>query len=176
MKALMLLADGFSEMDAFTVIEVMKRAGSEVVTASLSSSVVTGASKTKVVADKKLGEIDPYLYDMLILPGGPGYKNLLNSGKVIELIKNFDKNKKYIAAMCGSPEILAAAGVLEDKIATINPGWESKLPRPRDAKVVVARNIVTSSTSAAALDFALKLAEIMNKKGADKVRKSLMPN
>lgn len=176
MKALMLLADGFSEMDAFTVIEVMKRAGSEVVTASLSSSVVIGASKTKVVADKKLGEIDPYLYDMLILPGGPGYKNLLNSGKVIELIKNFDKNKKYIAAMCESPEILATAGVLEDKIATINPGWESKLPRPRDAKVVVARNIVTSSTSMAALDFALKLAEIMNKKGADKLRKSLPPN
>ncbi len=176
MKALLLLAEGFSEIDAFTVIDMLRRVNADVTTASMSSSVVSGASKTKVIADKKITEIDPYSYDLLILPGGPGYKNLLNSGKVIELIRNFNKKKKYIAAMCESPAILAAAGIMDDKIATITPGWESKLPRPRDARVVVARNVVTARTSAAAMDFALKLAEIMNPKGADRLRRNLMIN
>ncbi len=92
-------------------------------------------------------------------------------------MKNFNKKKKYIAAMCESPAILAAAGIMDDKIATILPGWESKLPRPRDARVVVARNVVTSRTSAAAMDFALKLAEIMtSQKAADRLRRNLMMN
>jgi 4-methyl-5(b-hydroxyethyl)-thiazole monophosphate biosynthesis len=175
MKALLLLADEFSEIDAFTVIDILKRANADITTVSVSSSIVNGMSRTKVVADRKLNEIDPYLYDLLILPGGPGYKNLLNSGKVIEIIKNFDKKKKYIAAMCESPIVLAEAGIMDDKIATIQPGFESKLPRPRDARVVVARNVITARTSAAAMDFALKLAEIMTSpKIADKIRKNLL--
>ena len=175
MKALLLLADGFSETDAFTVVDILRRVNADIIIASISSSVVTGMNKTKIIADKKIEEIDPYSYDLLILPGGSGYKNLLNSNKVIELVKNFNKKKKYIAAMCESPAILAEAGIMDDKIATINPGWENKLPKPRDARVVVARNVITSRTSSDSLDLALKLAEIMtSKKVADRLRKSFL--
>lgn len=177
MKALVLLADGFSETEAFTVIDILRRAGTSITTASMSSSVVNGASNTKTVADEKISDIDPYSYDLLVLPGGPGYKNLLNSNKVLEIVKNFNKKQKYLAAICESPAVLAAAGIMEDKIGTINPGWESKLPRPRDAKVVVARNVITARNSAVAMDFALKLAEITSgQKAASKLRRQLLVN
>jgi 4-methyl-5(b-hydroxyethyl)-thiazole monophosphate biosynthesis len=174
MKALLLLADGFSEADAFTVVDILSRAGIPVTTASLSSSVVAGSSKAKAVADKKITDTHPDAFDIVILPGGPGHKNLLNSSAVIELVRNFNKKGKYIAAMCESPAILAAAGIMDDKIATINHGMENKLPRPRDARVIVAKNVITARNSAAAVDFALKLSEIMNPKGANKVKREMM--
>ena len=175
MKALMLLAEGFSETEAFTVLDIVKRAGGSITTAAMSSSVVSGSSGSKAVADKKISEIDPYSFDLLILPGGAGYKNLLNSGNVIEIIKNFNSKKKYIAAMCESSSILAQAGIMDDKIGTILPGWESKLPRPRDGRVVVAKNVITSRTSADSVYIALKIAEILaSKKAADRLKKDLM--
>ena len=168
MKVLVILADGFEEIEAFTVIDVLRRGGVDVVTAGIVSSVVEGAHKIKTIADKRLHDINTAHFKALILPGGdPGYKNLMNSQSVINLVKEFNEKKKYIAAICAAPLVLAKAGVLEDKIATVYPGFESMLPRPRDAKVIVDHNIITAKSPATAMLFALKLLEIFtNKKTA----------
>lgn len=177
MKALAILADGFEEIEAFTAIDVLRRAGVDVVTAGLVSTVVEGAHKVRTMTDKKLSDVDADSFDALVLPGGPGYKNLLNSTSVLKLVRDFDKNNKTIGAICAAPSVLAKAGVLEGKVATIYPGMESQLPRPRDAKVVVDKNIVTSKSPGTAMEFALKLAEILSTQpNAKKVREALVIN
>lgn len=157
MKVLVALAEKFEEIEATTVINVLRRAGVNTDIVSLSSSIVTGNSNMQIISDKKLSEIDANSYGMLVLPGS---KNLLNSRHVIDLIKNFDKQGKFIAAINISTIALAQAGILEDKVATVFPGYENKIPKPRAAKVVVAKNVITARGPASAMDFALKLAEI----------------
>lgn len=175
MKALVILADGFEDIEAFTVIDVLRRAGVFVTTAGLNTTMVESMNKVRAMADKKLSEITENDFDAIILPGGPGHRNLLNSSAVLELVKKFDKNKKLVAAICAAPAVLAKAGILEEKIATIYPGMESQIPKPRDAKVIVAGNVVTSRSPGTALDFALKLAEILaGKNVAARIRTGLV--
>jgi 4-methyl-5(b-hydroxyethyl)-thiazole monophosphate biosynthesis len=172
MQAIFLLPENFGEMETFTVLDILHRANMVVKTVSLASSIVTSSGKRKVLADKKLSDIDPLAYDIVILPGGPGYRNLLNSGPIIELVRKFNKQNKIIAAVGEAPVILAEAGVINDKIATVMPGYEKKIPRVRDAKVVIARNIITARGPLAAADMAIKLVEIMsNKSLAAKIRR-----
>lgn len=137
--------------------------------------MVEGSHKVKIMADKKITEIKATEYDAIILPGGSGYKNLMNSKTVIEMIKDFDKRGKLIAAICAAPTVLAKAGILERRIATVYPGLEKQIPRPRDAKVVVDGNVVTSRSPGTSIIFALKLVEMLAGKGiAKKVRESLV--
>ena len=175
MRVLVVLTDGFEEIEAFTPVDVLRRAGADVTVAGLVSSIVEGAHKVKVMTDKKLSDVDANTYDMLVLPGGPGYRSLLNSSAVINLVKDFNRKKKFIAAICMAPAVLAKAGVLDDKIATIYPGAESQLPKPREAKVIVAGNIITSRSPGTAMDFALKLAEIAaDKQTAQNIRTKMV--
>lgn len=169
MKAMVILADGFEEIEALVVVDIMRRAKVDIITVGLTSSVVEGSHGIRAVADKRMGDINPDSFDMLILPGGnPGYMNLANSSKVLGIIKDFNKKKKIIAAICAAPFVLAKAGVLDSRVATIYPGMEKEIPRPRDAKVVVDGNIVTSRSPGTAVEFALKLAEIATTKAAAK--------
>lgn len=174
MKALVILAEGFEEIEAFTAIDVLRRANVQTDAAGLISKVVEGSHGIKTVADCTLGEINPDDYDIVILPGGEGYKNLMNSEKVLVVVKDFNRKKKLIAAICAAPAVLAKAGVLDDKIATIYPGMEGKLPKPRDAKVVVHGNIITSQAPGTAMEFALKLTEILAGKNIAKKLRSDM--
>lgn len=175
MRAFVLLAEGFEEIEAFTAIDVLRRAKVDVAVVGLSSKVITGSHGIKTMAELLLSDINPDNYDMVVLPGGdPGYKNLSNSAAVISLIKDYNKKKKLIAAICAAPAILAQAGILDDKIATIYPGMENKLPRPRDAKVVVHGNVITSKAPGTAMEFALKLAEILTQKSITKLKNELV--
>lgn len=174
MKVLMILADGFEDIEAFTVIDVLRRAENEVMVTGLVSNMVESARKVKVNADKRLLDVDPKSYDMLVLPGGPGYKNLLNSSAVLNIIRDFDKNKKWIGAICAAPVVLAKAGILEDRVATVYPGLEKEIPKPREAKVIVVENIITSRGPGTAMDFALKLAEITNKGVTKRLKEQLV--
>lgn len=175
MKALILLPEDFGELEALTVIDILRRGSVEIVAAGLNSTMVQGSRKTKFMADKKLSDVRTDDYDILILPGGPCHKSMTNSKAVIELIKKFERNKKYIAAMCEAPIVLAKAGVIENKIVTVYPGYESAVPRPRDAKVIVAGNVITCRSPANAMDFALKLVEIAaGKKAALKVKQEIL--
>ncbi len=174
MQSLFILPENFGEIETFTVLSIMRRANLHVKTISISSSIVTGESKTRVLADKKLSEVDVNAYDVLILPGGYGYRNLLNSGSVIDLIRKFNRLNKIIVAIGEAPVVLAEAGVIDDKIATVMPGYEKKIPRVRDARVVVARNIITARGPLVAADLAFKLVEVMAGKSVSaKIRRSI---
>jgi 4-methyl-5(b-hydroxyethyl)-thiazole monophosphate biosynthesis len=170
MKALIPLAEGFEETEAITTADILRRAGFEVVLAGLPSSIMKGAHGIHVITDAKLEVINPDDFDVLVLPGGsPGCENLSKSGKITEIIKDFDRKKKDIAAICAAPSILADLGVLDDKRATIYPGMEREIPRPRDGKVIVDGHVITSQGPGTAVDFSLAIVE--KKMGSGKANK-----
>ena len=167
MKIMVPLADGFEEIEALTVVDVLRRAGINVETVGIMGSVVLGSHSIKVMVDRRLMEVIPDEYDGIILPGGDvGVQNLGRSSKIIEILRMFDSAGKLIAAICAAPSILAKAGILEGKKATIFPGMEKELPHPRGEKVVVDGNVITSQAAGTAMDFALIIVE--NLLGRDK--------
>lgn len=171
-KVLVPLAEGFEEIEATTVIDVLRRAGVDVVTAGIPGSVVKGSRNVQLTTDKKLSDIDPEDFEALVLVGGyPGYVNLGKTQKVMSIITSFNEQQKLIAAICAAPTILAKVGILEDRKATVYPGMEKELPYPRDDKIVVDENIVTSQGPGTAMPFALKLIEILVDKGKAKAVK-----
>ena len=159
MKVMVPLADGFEEIEAFTVVDVLRRAGLEVETVGVIGSMIKGSNGVRIMADKRLMEINPESYDAIVLPGGPGYKTLARTGKLIEMLKDFNARKKTIGAICAAPLILAQAGLLDEKRATIYPGLERQISYPRGNKVVIDENIITSQGPGTAMDFALALVK-----------------
>ncbi len=175
MKALILLNDEFGDIEAFTTIDILRRSGVEVVTAGLISTVVESARKVKTIANKRLSEVSANDFDVLILPSGPGYKRLVHSQVVLNLVRDFNKRGKYIASISAATCILAKAGVINERLAAVFPGFEKDIPRPRDAKVIVDRNIVTARAPGNAIDFGLKLVEILvGKRAIKRLKESLV--
>jgi len=175
-RVLIALAEGFEEIEALATADVLKRAGLDVVLAGLPGTMVKGRSGIRVVTDKRIDEVESKDFDCLVLPGGnPGYVNLGKSKKILELINDFDKQKKQIAAICAAPSILAKAGILDDRRATIFPGMERDVPRPRSGKVVVDGHIITSQGPGTTLDFALEIVKtLLGKSQADEVRRDIV--
>ncbi|MEM5793159.1 MAG: DJ-1/PfpI family protein [Candidatus Aenigmatarchaeota archaeon] len=159
MKVMVPLANGFEEIEAFTVVDVLRRAGIEVEMVGVVGSVIEGAHKIKVMVDKRFNEINPKNYDAIVLPGGPGYKTLERTSQLIDAIKEFDSKGKVIGAICAAPAILAHAGLLDEKRATIYPGMEKELSYPRGNKVVVDQHIITSQAPGTAMEFAIALVK-----------------
>jgi 4-methyl-5(b-hydroxyethyl)-thiazole monophosphate biosynthesis len=175
MKALVILANDFEDIEAVTVIDVLDRAGMDVTKAALGSKVVESAHGIRIMVDVLLNQIDAGDYDLLVLPGGPGHKNLLNSAAVIKTVKEFDKAGKTIAAICAAPVVLAEAGVIDEKTVVVHPGYESRIPRVRDARVLVSGNIITSQAPGTAMEFALMIVEkTIGKKISEGLRKKMM--
>lgn len=162
MNILVPLAEGFEEIEAVVTIDVLRRAGLDVITAGLPGTMVRGAHGVAVTADKKLSDINPDDFDALVLVGGnPGYKNLGNSQTVLDSIKRFDSSNKLIAAICASPTVLARAGILDNRKATVYPGMEREIPIPRGERLVVDSNVITSQGPGTAIEFALKVVETL---------------
>ncbi len=166
-KILVLLAQGCEEIEAVTPIDLLNRAGLEVVTACLDDEKVIRASHGAIlVAQKKLSEVINEAWDMVVLPGGlPGADYLRNNPQVIKLVKEMASSGKYVAAICAAPRVLAENGLLNGKKATGYPGFLKKNDYPEidicDEKVVVSDNIITGRGPGVAIDFALKLIEIL---------------
>jgi len=160
MKLMITLADGFEDIEAMVPIDILRRAGVVVDTVGVVGSVITSKNGIRVMVDKRLSEINPDNYDGIILPGGnPGYINLGRTAKIIDILKKMNSQGKLIAAICGAPSILAKAGVLDNKKATVHPGMEKELPYPRAERVVVDGNVITSQAPGTAMEFALALVE-----------------
>ena len=181
-KALVFLASGFEEIEAITIVDVLRRAGVDVTVAGLTPNVVEGARGVKIVPDNSIDEVTVEDFDAVICPGGsPGYKNLRKDPRVIDIIKKAFDSNKLVAAICAAPAVLSDAGVLEGKACTIYPGMENELRKgggkPKMDMVVVDGNIVTSRGPATALPFALKLAEkLAGKQVAENVSKKTLAN
>ncbi len=176
MKILVPLANGFEDIEAFTVIDILRRAGIEVDIIGVPGNIITSKVGVRVIVDKNLKDVKVEEYDGIILPGGdPGYKNLEKSKEIIDIIKKMDERKKLIAAICASPSILAKIGLLDDKKATIYPGMEKLLPHPRDERVVIDKNVITSQGPGTAIEFSLKIVEYLSgKQKALALRKALV--
>ncbi len=169
-KVLVPLAEGFEEIEAASIIDVLRRAGIEVTTAGLPGNIITGGHNIRIHADIRLIDTDIEKFDGIVLPGGsPGYENLMRSETVLRTVDNFAKSGKLVGAICGAPLVLAKLGLLKERKATIFPGLEKELGRPRDDAVVVDGNIITSKGPGTAIVFALKLVEQLA--GKDKALK-----
>jgi 4-methyl-5(b-hydroxyethyl)-thiazole monophosphate biosynthesis len=162
-KVAVFLAQGFEEIEALSIIDILRRAGVEVTTVSITTyNMVRGAHNVKVDADEVFEYVDFSEMDMLVLPGGmPGAKNLNNSEDVRKWLKTFASEGKEIAAICAAPMVLGDLGLLEGKNATCYPGFEAELigANVTGESVVVDGNITTGKGPGLAFAFALALVE-----------------
>lgn len=173
-----LLANGFEEIEALAVVDILRRAEIAVKTISVSGdNTVCGAHEINVIADTTLEQIDMN-FDVLFLPGGyPGYVNLENEPKVLELIKKANAENKIIAAICAAPSILGKLELLVGKKACCFPTFEDKLIGADVSfdEVCVSDNIITSRGAGTAHKLAFKIVEILkDKKTSDDLRKAMI--
>ncbi|MCX8153331.1 MAG: DJ-1/PfpI family protein [Candidatus Bathyarchaeota archaeon] len=181
-SALVLLAPGFEEIEATTVIDVLRRCNVKVAVAGLSPEPTAGAHDLLVTPDTSIDKVKAEDYDAVICPGGnPGYINLRKNAAVLSLVRQAFAAGKLVAAICAAPAVLADAGILKGKKCTIYPGMEKELERgggkvQRDL-VVEDGNVITSQGPATALHFALKVAErLAGKAAAEAVKEKTLAN
>jgi 4-methyl-5(b-hydroxyethyl)-thiazole monophosphate biosynthesis len=161
-KALVLLADGFEEIEAVSVMDILRRAGVEVSSAFVNAETVMGAHGIKLKADISLSEAARNEYDALILPGGgPGSETLASNDEVLKLVRLYHGKGKLTAAICAAPMVFARAGVADGHTVTSFPGFEHLFADYKTDPVVVSGNLVTSRGPGTAVPFALKLTEIL---------------
>lgn len=165
-KVLVPLAAGCEELEAVTIIDLLRRAGIEVVAAGLQPGIVKAARGTLLVPDCTLDVALHESYDMVVLPGGmPGMTNLKNDPRVIALLQQMAAAGKYTCAICAAPAVLAEAGLLAGKSATSYPGFIEKMDLPDTAcsnePVVKDGKVITSRGPGTAMDFSLALIETL---------------
>lgn len=173
-----LLADGFEEIEALTVVDILRRAGIEVKMASADETmIVEGAHGIAVKADCAVSDAE--VSDVLFLPGGmPGVTNLEKNPKVIALIEQYEKDENaYIAAICAAPKILGEMGLLNEKHATCYPGFESCLKGASvlEDAVVQEDRIITSRGAGTAAELAFHLVTLLkDEQTAEKLRSGMI--
>jgi 4-methyl-5(b-hydroxyethyl)-thiazole monophosphate biosynthesis len=174
------LAQGCEELEAITVIDLLRRAGIDVVTAGLDDSPVRASRGSVLLADTTLDQALQRDYDMVVLPGGlPGADHLDKDVRVHELLKSMADAGRYTAAICAAPKVLAHAGLLQDRRATSYPGAFSPETVPGldyvDQAVVSDGKVITSRGPGTAMDFALELIETLaGKDKRDEVEAALL--
>ncbi len=177
----MFLANGFEETEAIAPLDILRRAGIDIMTVAVGdaaqSRTVTGAHGVPFVADISESDVDSGSIEMVILPGGlPGADNLFESECVKAAIEAADKKGAYLAAICAAPYILGVRGYLNGKSATCYPGYEDKLlgAHKSDAPVVTDGTVITAEAMGAAIPFGLALvAALRGKETADKIASAI---
>lgn len=164
-KVLVPIADGSEEIEAVCIIDTLRRAGAEVTVASVGKLQVTASRGVKLVADVLIADCAGQTYDCIALPGGmPGAEHLRDSAELIGLLKQQKQTGRLYGAICASPAVaLYPHGLLEGVKATCYPGFQSKLDPAHVSteQVVVDGHCVTSQGPATAIEFALKLVELL---------------
>lgn len=176
-SALVVLAEGFEELEAVSIIDVLRRVGAEVRVAGLHGrGPVKSAHDVLVSAETGLDGVDASGFDAIVLPGGTeGSRRLREDPRVLSLVRGFHEAGKWTCAVCAAPTVLEAAGVLKGRRATSYPG--NPLPSAQfvEERVVVDGNVITSRGPGTALDFALAVAErLAGKEAAQKTRSGML--
>ncbi len=156
------LAQGCEEIEAVTIIDILRRAGITVVSAGLDAQPVRASRGTVLIPDTTLDTALQQAYDMVVLPGGqPGTNNLQADERILSLLKKMSQQGKYISAICAAPSVLASAGLLDGKHATSFPGaldaFSTVMKKPDS--VIEDGKLITSRGPGTAMDFALTLVE-----------------
>lgn len=172
-----LLATGFEEIEALTVVDILRRAEIPVKMVSVTDNLnVTGAHGIEVVADCLLSGIEDG--ELLFLPGGlPGVTNLEASKAVVDLIKKYASTEKYISAICAAPSILGKLGLLNGRKATCYPSFEKYLDGAEHLteKVVIDGNFITSRGAGTASDLGFKIVSLLKvKELAEKLKSGMI--
>ena len=170
-KVLLPMADGFEEIETVTIIDVLRRAGLEVVTAGTKAGVLLGSRCVKLIPDTVLESVKEEEFEMVVLPGGqPGVDNLRKHAGVLQILQKMSQRKKWVAAICAAPLILRDAGLIKNATLTSHPSVQECLPGVRylQDRVVVEGRLITSRGPGTAMEFALKIVELLC--DANKVR------
>ena len=160
-NALVILADGFEEIEAVTPVDVLRRAGVEVIVAALREGIhVAGRTGITLHADTTLTSVEARTFDAVILPGGPGVKHLRADFRVRGIVERHTAAGRWIGAICAAPTVLHDAGLLQGRRYTAHFSVANELPAmlPQE-RVVVDGNLITSRGAGTALDFGLQLVE-----------------
>lgn len=178
-KLMILLGNGYEEIEALTVVDFCRRAGVEIDMVSITEDINTvGDHKIVIKADKKLEDITLTDYMGLVTPGGmPGTKMLKENSKVIDIIKEFYNDKKLIASICASPMVLEEAKIAEKIEGTIYPGLESEMNFKKflEEPVVKYENVITSRGPATAPLFAYEIIKyVAGEKAAEEVKSATL--
>ena len=178
MKVAIVLANGFEEIEAVSLIDILRRAEIDAVSVGLDKKCVCGAHGIEMIADEILDDMKVSEFDMIVLPGGlPGAENLAKSVKLGKILRDFDANNAKIGAICAAPWALATAGVLKSSY-TCYPGFESQIAHPgytNSANVVKDQNIMTSKGPATAMEFALQIVrELKGEQVYSKLKSDLL--
>lgn len=175
---LVLFAKGSEELEAVTIVNILRRAGVAVTLAGIEEGPLSGARNITLLPDTSLNKVLHENFDMVVLPGGqPGTDNLKADVRVLELVKRMAGQGRYVAAICAAPTVLAAAGLLQGKQATCYPGYlkDETSIHLKTSAVVEDGQLITSRGPGTAMDFALALAEkLMGKARRDEVEAGLV--
>ncbi len=178
-KTAIFFATGYEEIEALTVVDILRRAGEEITMVSITDErSVTSSHGVEVTMDKTLSEINFDETDVIVLPGGmPGTKNLEACGELMEQVDAFVKAGKIVAAVCAAPSILGHRGHLKGKKACSFPTMESQLEGAdvKQEPAVIDGNIITGRGMGAAIPFGLAILEkLQGKEAADAMGKSIV--
>jgi 4-methyl-5(b-hydroxyethyl)-thiazole monophosphate biosynthesis len=175
---LVLLADGFEEVEAMTIVDILRRAGINVVIAGLHEGHVESARRVKILPDTTIDKVRSGDFDMIVLPGGqPGSDNLNADDRVIRLVRDFHAKGKLTGAICAAPFVLASAGILDGRRVTAYPSYKEKLGKAiyREENVVEDQNLMTSRGPGTAHCFALAIVErLLGKEKSASIKEAML--
>lgn len=174
-RVLCILENGFEEIEAIAPVDLLRRAGIEVVMAGVSAREVIGKCGVRVSADALLSDISGDDFDALFLPGGPAVMELRNNEEVIALIRAFHGAGKPIAAICAAPLLLEDAGVLAGERITAHFSTAGELPGITGGRVELEAKLLTSRGAGTAIEFGLAFVELLaGEDAAAKVSEAIM--
>lgn len=160
-RVLCVLEDGFEEIEVVTPVDLLRRAGVEVMLAGVSGVEVRGRCGLRLLADGWLKDVDVGEFDVLFLPGGPAVMELRKNGAVMGVIRGFYEEGKLIAAICAAPLLLKDAGILEGRSYTAHFSTLGELAESSGERVVCDGGVVTSRGAGTAVELGLELVKIL---------------
>ncbi|MBW7857476.1 MAG: DJ-1/PfpI family protein [Leptonema sp. (in: Bacteria)] len=181
-RVLVPLAEGFEEIEAITIINILRRAGVEVVTAGLNDGPITAARRTRHIADTTIDHVLDQDFDLIALPGGStGAANLAADQSLVTLLKKMKSKSKPLAAICAAPNVLLQHGILEPSDSfTLYPGTMAESYQKSysnyqpEKRVVTSNQITTGKGPGVSVEFALSLVEqLVGKEKSDKIRSDM---
>lgn len=177
-KVYVFFAEGFEEIEALTVVDMLRRVSVDTVMVSIGdSATVTGAHGIPVVTDGLFSDFSYEDGTMAVLPGGmPGTNHLMAHEGLRKVLYSYQEEKKYIAAICAAPSVLGAAGLLEGRHATCYPGFEEKLlgAQAMPDAVVIDGNIITSKGMGTAISFgAALISRLVTEEAAEELLRAI---
>ncbi len=174
-RVLCLLVDGFEEIEFVTPVDLLRRAGVEVVVAAIHGDGATGRSGIRVMADVALTNHGAHDFDLLLIPGGPGVGDLRRDGRAAALARDFSAAGKIVAAICAAPLVLHDAGLLAGRRFTAHCSMVDQLPDSLGERVVEDGSLITSRGAGTAIDFGLALvARLTDEATAGKIAADIM--